>query len=201
MILPLYNRSRSTIHRCGYIKHRLYLTPSTLTSPQSWAGLLSLPWFLGHDTKDLRLEKGLDLTPGAKLAASWPQEVKARSLALLLLLPRHLCPRWRLAMARAAWTSRSQGLVTGLSCLALLGPGGQELAKEVVATVVSEPSCSSMVALLAQAAPLFLCSLARSVEPRPALEGRAVTLAPNCMACSPETREGRPKTPTKVLTT
>ena len=160
-----------------------------MTFPQSWAGLLSLPWSLGHDTKDLRLEKGLDLTPGAKLAASWPQEVKTRSLALLLLLPRHLCPRWRLA---SAWAPRSQGLVTGLSCLALLGPGGLDLAKEVVATVVSESSCSFMVALLA---------LARSVKPSPALEGGEVTLAPNCMACIPETREGRPKTPTKVLTT
>ena len=173
-----------------------------MTFPQSWAGLLSLPWFLGHDTKDLRLEKGLDLTPGAKLAASWPQEVKARSLDLLLLLPRHLCPRWRLVIAREAWTARSQGLDNqepGPGHWPVLpgpagarGPGGQDLAKEVVATVVSESSCSFMVALLA---------LARSVKPSPALEGGEVTLAPNCMACIPETREGRPKTPTKVLTT
>jgi hypothetical protein len=165
---------------------------------QSWAGLLSLPWRGARPTEDLRPQP--EVAASGSAAKVWPEACQAQALLLLLQLPREVCPRWRVAVCRAAWAARSPSLLPALPWLPGLGSTAASLAQEVAAGAVGGPGAAGLAPLLAAAAPRFLCSLARSVAPRlVVVAGRAVLL-PTCSTCSP--RPPGPagsRTPSKVV--
>ena len=70
----------------------------------------------------------------------------------------------------------------------------------MVTGLLSLPSSPALVSELALAAPLYLCSLARTVTVRLTLvQGQAV-LQPSCFSCCPGKQEqGQLKTPTKGI--
>ena len=120
----------------------------------------------------------------------WGEGIRRRALHLLLLLPREVCPKWRLAVARAAWGARSAGVVASLALLPALGPGGVALAQEIVTSLLEKEEAAFMVEL-ADAAPLYLCSLAKCVVVQLGLVGGRAELVPACSSCSsPSTTPG-----------
>ena len=147
--------------------------------------MLSLPWLSGHDLRDLSLEREADLRKGADLTArAWDEETKDRALFLLLSLPPWACPKWRTSVARAAWTSRSKGLVKALPLISRMGSSITGFSHQVVTAIVEERKESGLVKVLAAVAPIFLCSLAKTVEIRMQIEGGKPTLYPVCSTCS-----------------
>ena len=170
-----------------------------MITPQTWAALLSLPWLVGHDPKDLRLDRESDIRKGAEAAAkSWAEDAKCRALQLLLSLPPWTCPKWRTAVARASWTSRSKSLVKALPLLARLGSSTAGLSNQVVTALVEEKRESGLVPVLAQVASIFLCSLARTVEMRIKLKNGRVALHLACYSCDLPVRDLGGVTPSKV---
>ena len=168
-------------------------------TPQTWAALLSLPWLVGHDPKDLRLDQESEIRKGAEVAAkTWGEDAICQALLLLLSLPPWIGPKWRTAVARASWTSRSKGLVTALPLLARLGSCTAGLSNQVVTALVEEKKDSGLVPVLAPVASIYLCSLARTVEMRMKLKNGRVTLYLACSSCDLPVRALGRVTPSKV---
>ena len=161
--------------------------------PQTWAALLSLPWLVGHDTKDMRLDEEASVRKAGEVAAkTWGEDAKCQALLLLLSLPPWICPKWRTAVARAAWTIRSKGLVTALPLLARLGSHTAGLSNQVVTSLVEEKKESGLVPVLAAMAPIYLCSLAKTVQIRMKLKDGKPLLFPACFSCdTPAKHQGR----------
>ena len=102
--------------------------------------------------------------------------------------------RYRQSVARTAWAQRRcLGVVTSLSSLASLGAGA--LAQEVVTSLVG--GVGEEARHLATAAPLYLCSQARTVcLTLTTVQGRP-SLTPTCSICSSGPHLTRPRTPNK----
>ena len=139
----------------------------------------------GQDTKDLRVEQVRAVAGGLLETATspWEEGSQRRALHLLLLLPRDVCPKWRLGVARAAWGARCAGVLASLPLLPALGPGGAALAQEIVTGLLDKEEAALMVEL-ADAAPLYLCSLAKGVVVELGLVGGRAELVPACSSCS-----------------
>ena len=170
-----------------------------IDDPQTWAALLSLPWLVGHDTKDMRMDEEAKVRKAAEVAVkTWGEDAKCQALFLLLSLPPWICPKWRTAVARATWTIRSKGLVTALPLMARLGSITAGFSNQVVTALVEEKKESGLVAVLAAVAPIYLCSLAKTVEMRMKLKDGRPLLFPACSSCdAPVKVQGR-LTPSKV---
>ena len=168
--------------------------------PQTWAALLSLPSLVGHDPKDMRLDQEADIRRASEVAVkTWGEDVKRQALLLLLSLPPWICPKWRTAVARATWTSRSKGLVKALPLLTRLGSSTAGFSSQVVTALVEERKESGLVPVLAAVAPIYLCSLAKTVEIRMKMKNGRVVLYPACSSCDVSVKDSGRVTPSKVF--
>jgi len=168
-----------------------------------WAGALSLPW-LGRQTQgkmgDLRLgEKTQQLIKASK-ELKWSKTNEDKAMMVLAILPKDVCPKWRLSIAKLAWVDKSEGLVLSLPhMVATMGPGAAVLGGEVVQSVAGRESDISLVRCLAKISARYTCSLAKTVTSRIVIkEGSEMCrtkLVPACSLCDGWT--GRMRTPAK----
>ena len=147
----------------------------------------------------MRLDQEADVRKASEVAAkTWGEDVKRQALLLLLSLPPCSCPKWRAAVARATWTSRSKGLVKALPLLARLGSSTAGFSNQVVTALVEERKESGLVPVLAAVAPIYLCSLAKTVEIRMRFKNGRLALYPACSSCDVPVIDLRRVTPSKV---
>ena len=147
----------------------------------------------------MRLDQEADFKRGAEVAVStWGEDAKCQALLLLLSLPPWVCPKWRTAVARATWTNRSKGLVAALPLLARMGSSTAGFSNQVVTALVEEKRQSGLVAVLAGVTPVYLCSLAKTVEMRMKLKDGKPVLYPACASCDIPVRDQPRTTPSKV---
>merc|ERR1719318_680940 len=172
---------------------------------QLWAGVLSLAW-LGRMEQgkmmDLRLGEKRDLLVKASKDLNWSKENEDKALVLLASLPRDVCPKWRLGVAKLAWLDRREGLVMALpSLVATLGSGAIMLGGEVVQFVVGRETEQRLVQALAEICSRYICSLAKTVTTRLVMKEReesdicSTKLITACSLCDGWT--GRMRTPAK----
>ena len=170
-----------------------------------WAGVLSLPW-LGRQAQgkmgDLRLgEKTQQLVKASK-EVKWYKVNEDKAIMVLASLPKDVCPKWRLSVAKLAWVDKREGLVMSLPHLvATMGPGAAILGGEVVQCVAGKESDVSLVRCLAKICAKYICSLAKTVTSKVVMNEKEGTglcrtkLEPACSLCDGWT--GRMRTPAK----
>ena len=89
---------------------------------------------------------------------------KNRALSLLCHLPKEVCPKWRLSVAKAAWAEQCPGLVSALPALITNTGLASSLASEVIGIVLGRSENLEMIRRLASVSGDYVCSLARQAN-------------------------------------
>ena len=140
------------------------LDPDLATLHHSWAALLSLPWLQKQN------QKTFDLRPGdikevfrGDVCNNWDEATKGRALELLGHLPRDVCPKWRLSVAKLAWAERCPGAVTSLPGLIANTGLASGLAHDVIQhiTATGRGEELELVRRLAAVSREYVCCVAR----------------------------------------
>ena len=126
------------------------------------AGLLSLPWLLENaKTLDLNMVDLRDILSGQGTFQSWNMDNKNRALSLLFHLPKEVCPKWRLSVAKAAWAEKCPGLVSELPALVTNTALASSFVGDVISHILGRTEDQEMVRRLAAVSGDYMCSRAR----------------------------------------
>lgn len=79
----------------------------------------------------------------------------------ICLLPKDVCPKWRLSVARAAWAEKCPGLVSILPALITNTGLASSFVSDVISLILSRTEDLEMVRRLATVSGNYMCSLAR----------------------------------------
>ena len=124
------------------------------------AGVLSLAWLQDNDrTLDLNTTDLRDIISSKR--KTWDMNSKNRAISLLCHLPKEVCPKWRMSVAKAAWAEKCPGLVSALPALITNTGLTSSLASDVISLVVGRAGDLEMVQRLASVSGDYVCSLAR----------------------------------------
>ena len=150
------------VHVCHIWPGSSSLASPLLSVQHLLAGLLSLNWLL-DDTKtlDLNMADLRDILSRRGTFQSWNLDNKNRALSLLSHLPKEVCPKWRLSVARAAWAEKCPGVVSVLPALITNTGLASSFVGDVISYILGQTKDLDMVSRLASVAGDYLCSLAR----------------------------------------
>ena len=187
-----------TVVKAGHLWPGSQQLGSDLTSLQhTWASLLSLPWLDKQEHGkflDLRFTENKDLMMTASSKATWTDDDKTKALLLLSHLPKDVCPRWRLAVAKLAWSEKCPGVVDCLPAL-ITNTGSttaSSLGHDVVQQVVGRGDNLELVRRLAKSSSDYICSLARrNVSKLVRTNNDVVKFSLRCQDCHGGVKEAR----------
>ena len=150
------------VHVCHIWPGSSSLASPILSVQHLLAGLLSLNWLLDNaKTLDLNMADLRDIISGRGTFQSWNLDNKNRALSLLSHLPKEVCPKWRLSVARTAWAEKCPGVVSVLPALTTNTGLASNFVVDVISFILGQTKDLDMVRRLASVAGDHLCSLAR----------------------------------------